>query len=131
MTSRFRLALPNRTVQVQIGLFGDLAGTLEQAGGNLHAAVVTLEWSDLDPRLGWRSAGALDGGLIKDVRLRLKRITEGIRRLATVCPVVVSLPALSLPPVFINAAQEMSKAEATLRRAMYCVCRQLRDCSSS
>jgi FkbH-like protein len=119
LKARFRLALPKRTVHIQTGLYGDLAGTLEQAGGNLHAALVTLEWSDLDPRLGWRSAGTVDSNLLNDIRLRLDRFAARIGHLATACAVVVSLPALPLPPVFINAAQEMSKTEANLRAMVF------------
>ena len=53
--------LPDRRIEVKVGMFGDLAGTLERAAADpnagLHGCVVALEWPDLDPRLGYRSSG--------------------------------------------------------------------------
>ena len=59
--AHLRLGLPGRSVTVQTGLYGDLAGTLESRRTRLDAALVVLEWGDLDPRLAWRSAGMVAG----------------------------------------------------------------------
>ena len=51
-------AFPNHQLSLKTGLFGDLAGTLERLGEKpLDAAVVAIEWTDLDRRLGIRSLG--------------------------------------------------------------------------
>ena len=44
---------------IQTGLFGDVPGSVRAAGDSpSDAAVVVLEWSDFDPRLGLRTSGA-------------------------------------------------------------------------
>ena len=56
--------LPGRKIVVRTGLYGDIAGTLEAgAAGDAHDAhgvALALEFFDLDPRLGYRSAGSWD-----------------------------------------------------------------------
>src|SRR4051812_35812939 len=50
--------LPARTVEIGVGLYGDLIGTVEKltlASGD--AAIIVVEWPDLDPRLGYRHTG--------------------------------------------------------------------------
>ena len=47
---------PGRFPRVQLGLYGDLLGNLERVA-NVAAAIVVIEWSDLDPRLGLRRLG--------------------------------------------------------------------------
>ncbi len=94
---------PDRPVRVIPGLFGDLAGTLESASRQApDAAAVVIEWSDLDPRLGIRSAAGWLPETLADMErtadVGLKRIGDGIERLGEVCPVAVSAPTLSLPP---------------------------------
>jgi len=45
--------LPQRSVRVGAGLYGDLLGTLERISGeSVQAVAIALEWPDLDPRLG-------------------------------------------------------------------------------
>src|SRR5215813_9860185 len=62
LMAHLRMALPNRRVALETGLFGDLAGTLErlqedQGEKSLDTVVVVIEWTDLDRRLGIRSLG--------------------------------------------------------------------------
>ena len=48
---------PRRPSAPSSGIYGDLAGTIDQlADAPLDSCVVVVEWSDLDPRLGWREA---------------------------------------------------------------------------
>src|SRR2546427_365735 len=107
--AHLRMRLPARSITVRTGLYGDLAGTLESAGAGLDAAMVALEWGDLDPRLAWRSAGEVNEGVISDARGRLARIEKGIVVLAEKTPVSLSLPGLPLPPVFHTPSSELNR----------------------
>src|SRR3954469_10221012 len=100
LKAHLRLRLPTRRIVIRTGLYGDLAGTLANAREPLDAALVALEWSDLDPRLGWRSAGPVDADVLSDARARLARIETEIAALAEMTAVVVSLPSIPMPPLF-------------------------------
>src|SRR5450631_823984 len=59
MQAHLQQALPDRSVEIDTGLFGNLAETIDGAvNSQWHAAVVVLEWADLEPRLGYREAQA-------------------------------------------------------------------------
>src|SRR4051812_8569350 len=47
---------PGRVPETHVGLYDDLAGSLERVP-EVSAAVVVIEWPDLDARLGLRRAG--------------------------------------------------------------------------
>jgi hypothetical protein len=54
----FSERFPGERAEVLTGLYGDLEGALLKAvSSGATAAAVVIEWSDLDPRLGLRSAG--------------------------------------------------------------------------
>ena len=95
----------SEAVAIRIGLFGDLAGNLERAitDGATSAAVV-VEWSDLDARLGWRTAAGWVPEALSDigesVGTSLRRIVAGVQALTDAGALVaVSMPTLPLPPV--------------------------------
>jgi FkbH-like protein len=117
--AHLRLSLPARSIVVRTGLYGDLAGTLERQRERLDAALVVLEWGDLDPRLAWRSAGKVNGDVVSDARARLKRIETGIATLAEKTRVGLSLPALPLPPVFHTPGSELNRLESALWELLY------------
>src|SRR5439155_3857777 len=117
--ARLRLNLPARSIELRTGLYGDVAGTLEAADERLDAALVVLEWVDLDPRLAWRSAGKVDEAVVSDARMRLSRIESGIGNLAGRMPVAVSLPTLPLPPVFPTSGNELNRIEAELWKMLF------------
>ena len=53
MQAHLQQTLPDRSVEVATGLFGNLAETIDGAvNQNWHGLVVVIEWADLDPRLG-------------------------------------------------------------------------------
>ena len=55
--AHLQLALPQRQVEVETGLYGDFPGNLERASQSAKdCAVVVIEWPDLDARLGLRSS---------------------------------------------------------------------------
>ncbi len=113
------LALPDRKVEILTGLYGDVAGTLENASHDLNAAVVILEWADLDPRLGWRSMGPIGEDVVSNAEARLNRIAASIEALAPHVPVALSFPALNTAPVFLASRHELGHLEARLRELVY------------
>jgi FkbH-like protein len=114
-----RLALPTRSIVLRTGLYGDLAGTLENARERPDAVLVVLEWADLDPRLGWRSVSDVHADVMSDARARLHRIENGIAALAEKAPVALSLPAVPMPPVFHTRSNELNGIEAALREMVF------------
>ncbi|HEY3416850.1 MAG TPA: HAD-IIIC family phosphatase [Armatimonadota bacterium] len=115
--------LPSRRVEVTPGVYGDVPGNIEgfdpQAA---HAMAVALEWSDLDPRLGYRSAGRWGVAALSDIlqaaRAMAGRIAGAIERLAPGIPVAVSLPTLPLPPVFHTTGWQSAQAELALQQIL-------------
>jgi len=89
-------------LDLSCGLFGDLEGNLARAlASNASAAVVLVEWSCLDPRLGLRSTGSWGGrsapDLVASVGERLTRLVASVRELARRMPVALARPSLPLP----------------------------------
>jgi FkbH-like protein len=117
--AHLRLNLAARSIELRTGLYGDVAGTLEAAEQGLDAALVVLEWVDLDPRLGWRSLGKVDETVVSDARMRLSRIESAIASLAGRIPVALSLPTLPLPPVFSTSGNELNRIEAELWQMLF------------
>jgi FkbH-like protein len=108
-----------KSVRVKTGVFGDLAGNLERVSSTEYSGVVVaLEWSDLDARLGVRSAGGWLPESLSDMittaQLQLDRIASAIERLRPM-RLVLSLPTLPLPPVAYTSPSRLSPFEAELR----------------
>lgn len=106
-------------VTVSHGLYGDLAGNLERLDrSHADAAVVVVEWADLDARLGPRSAGGWEPERLPDilqgVNLQLQRIATALQSHAPL-PCAVSLPTLPLFPVSYTRPAQSSGFEAELR----------------
>ncbi len=114
-----QLSLPDRRVVIETGLFGDLPGTLSRAPDNgPDATALVVEWSDLDPRLGYRSLGGWshtnEADIVRQVRATLKRIGQQLNRLGGSGPVAVTMPTLPLPPAFHTAAAHAGASESNL-----------------
>lgn len=120
--------LPQRLVQVETGLYGDLAGTLEALATTSsrerrpETAVMAIEWQDLDPRLGFREGGRWIPGALRDilatVRASLDRLSRAIEALPPGFRLAVALPGLPLPPIFHAATVQTTVAEALLDEAI-------------
>jgi FkbH-like protein len=120
--------IPGRRVQIDTGLYGDLAGTLEglatkgPAENSPHAAALVIEWPDLDSRLGFREGGRWTPGSLADivgtVRAALERLTGAIEALPQGFRLVISLPGLPLPPIFHAAGWQTTEGEALLDEAI-------------
>jgi hypothetical protein len=113
--------LPHRRISVAEGLYGDLAGTLERAAGTQAQGIaVILEWSDLDSRLGFRSAArwSLDGAadIARMAGTSLARLGEALQKIAPEIRVALSLPTLPLPPLFQTPGWQASELELQLFR---------------
>ncbi len=110
----------DRSIEIVTGLYGDVAGTLKETKGrNLDAVAVALEWEDLDPRLGIRQLGGWRVSSIEDIleasKLRLSLLERLLIEVSFTCPVVISLPTLPLPPVFVNVGWQGGGSELLLR----------------
>ena len=119
LNASLRLALPHRQVAVRTGLYGDLFGTLEQADEkSLDAALVFLEWPDVDPRLGLRQLGGWGEGvqddILREAEVRLARLSGAVTALAARVPVTVSTPTLTLPPAASTSTVEAGSFELQL-----------------
>jgi FkbH-like protein len=106
-------ALSGRKVEIETGIFGDLAGTLERVSeAGTSATAVIIEWADLDPRLGVRRLGGwshrITANLLQGCRESLDRIGSALRRNAGMKPVALVLPSLPLPMIGMTAAWEES-----------------------
>lgn len=105
LTAELTLRSACGSVDVRTGLFGDIAGSLQESLKEPpDSAVVVLEWSDLDPRLGYRSSGGWRPECIPDIvestALCLDRLEKLLTKLSQKTTLAVSLPTCPLPPLF-------------------------------
>jgi FkbH-like protein len=125
LRAHLRQRLPDRNVVIETGSFGDLLGNLERAAeADVGAAVVVLEWPDLDTRLGIRQLGGWTSRDVTDIGVaaaaRFAAIEKGLTRLAVRTPVTVLCPpTLPLPPIgphgsWVAAAWELELYERSL-----------------
>jgi FkbH-like protein len=123
LTAHLQQRMPGKRIAIRTGLFGDTAGTLESLrGSDVSALALALEWQDLDPRLGFRSAGAWGPAVSNDVlnvvRAMLSRMGEAIEQLPPPMAVACSLPTLPLPPLFHTPGWQAAEIELALERAL-------------
>ena len=83
LTAHVRQRLDRRAVQLEVGLFGDLAGNVERAARrDPGPAAVILEWGDIDARLGLRASGGWATSQFSDIlasaSAQLKRLETAI-----------------------------------------------------
>jgi FkbH-like protein len=105
LTAELLQRMPAQGVDVQIGLFGDLIGNIERSiESPPNGAAVVIEWSDLDARLGFRSAFGWRPNCMADIvqslTLRIGQLRNALVQLAESTPIAVSMPTLPLPPMF-------------------------------
>jgi FkbH-like protein len=121
LAAHLRILSPGMGTEVKTGLFGDLAGNIERRNvSELDCAVIVLEWSDLDPRLGLRCLGGWRPESLKDVvnsaAAMADRLKQAIAVISAQIPTIVSMPTLPLPPLFTTRAAQQSSAESALHR---------------
>lgn len=123
LRARLAEAMPQRQPLIRTGLYEDILGTLEACQQNAPQAVaIPLEWSDLDPRLGFRSSGAWSrqnlGDIITAARQQLGRLSNAILALPKGIRVAISLPTLPLPPLFGLPGGQSGTPELLLRQSV-------------
>ncbi|MCU1326990.1 MAG: FkbH like protein [Bryobacterales bacterium] len=111
--------LPDDDVDVSAGLYGDLTGNLELAMSSAAiAAAVVIEWADIDPRMGLRSAGGWSNSAKADILAatprRYAHLETLIARLGARMPVVIVPPSLPLPPFGATIRGQASLIELEL-----------------
>jgi len=105
MQAHLQQALPDRSVEIDTGLFGNLVETIDAAvDSHRHGALVIIEWSDLDPRLGYREAQTwghkVSGSIVDTCRNALDRLARSLEAMPATIQVAVSMPTLRLVPAF-------------------------------
>ena len=112
-------------IKLDTGLYGDLPGNIERAGsaGGVETAVL-IEWSDLDPRLGFRTAGGWGVENQKDivgtVEQTLSRLAVLLEQLAKKAVIALSAPSLPIPPLGSTVLAQASLFALHLRRLVDC-----------
>lgn len=108
LAAHLRRLHPRLAPAVSVGLYGDVPGSLIRIGEQQPAAAaVLLEWADLDPRLGRRSAAGVALADLPDVvagvqeraELLLARLGAAAERV----PIALCPPTLPLPTVSATA----------------------------
>ena len=123
MQAHLQQALPDRTVEIETGLFGNLVQTIEAAiDSGWHGAVVVIEWSDLDPRLGYREAQSwghkVSGNIVDTCRNALERLAGSLEAIPATLQVAVSMPTLRLGPAFNVPAWDTGVHELALEELL-------------
>lgn len=136
LAAHLRMAFPNHGVSIESGLYGDLAGTLERLGEKpLDAAIVAIEWTDLDRRLGIRSLGGWSPhdlpNIADTVRANARCIEDAICNRRSAVPVSVCLPTLPLPPAAFTAGWQASTFDLDLRKCVSELASRLAQCKGT
>ena len=123
LRARLQESQNGRFVEVQTGLYGNLAASLEALEtSETQAVACALEWSDLDPRFSYREAGLWTPAAITDIvttaAQMLDRLHAALSRIPAGVRVAVSLPTLPLPPLFHTAGWQSSEAELLIERSL-------------
>jgi FkbH-like protein len=121
LQGHFAQRFPDAAADIHPGLYGDLDGTLQTAAqSQAEAAAVAIEWSDLDPRLGLRSAGgwalSLHADIIETCRQRFARLLQGLETLAAKMPVALVPPTLPFSLLGHTASWQSSLIEVELHK---------------
>jgi FkbH-like protein len=114
--AHLKLRFPDSGAQIETGLYGDLPGNLDRAQSGSTLAVV-MEWSDIDPRLGWRHSGGWGtkaaAQVAADAALNFERILGTLSRMEGKNTVAICPPTLpvSIPGHAIPAQADMLRLE--------------------
>src|ERR1700691_239717 len=109
-----------RKPEIRTGLYGDFWGNLDHVlETERDVVVISVEWADLDPRLGIRSLGGWSPSTLPEIvegaRRRGEQLSRAAAHLAKRSPVVVSLPTLELPPAAFTPRWRASTFELELK----------------
>ena len=115
--------IDQRNVEVCHGIYGDLRGNIESAERSpAIAAAMVLEWGDVDPRLGLRSAGGWSieakTDILETCLHRYTHLERAVERLAVRMPVAIAPPSLPLPPIGNTILAQSSVFELELEQQL-------------
>jgi FkbH-like protein len=121
LAAHLRQRMPGQRIEIETGLFGDLAGNIERLSQlPQDALAIFIEWQDLDPRLGIRSLGGWKvtdvADIVESAKSSAARLDRVIGQAATAVPICICMPTLPLPPLFPNPAPEAASTELQLRQ---------------
>jgi FkbH-like protein len=130
LAAELQVVYPDHRIKVHTGLYGDFLGNLERAAGSKSdAIIVTVEWQDLDARLGIRSLGGWTPDvlprILDDAKDRSSSIVNAIEAASKQMPVVVYFPTLPLLPISHTAGWQGNAFETELRDNVSAMARQL------
>ena len=130
LAAHLQTALPNRKVRISTGLYDNLPGTLEQFDpSGAEAVAIVIEWSDLDPRLGYRKLGGwgqrVAANTLETTEATLARLKAAISKIPAFVKVALVLPSLPLTPAFHTSGWQASDAEIALREFVTAFARRL------
>lgn len=120
LAAHLQTVLPNRKIRIATGLYDDLAGTLEQFDpAGAEATAIVIEWSDLDPRLGYRKLGGwghrVAANILETTEATLGRIEAALLKIPAATKLALVLPSLPLIPGFHTSGWQASGDEIALR----------------
>lgn len=115
--------LPDRAIEIQTGLYGDLPGNLVQLQkSSTHAGAVVLEWSDLDPRLGLRRLGGWGPNVLPDVQATVQHNASQLLQLlasaAQSNSLALCLPTIPLPPISYQPGEQFGLDNLQLEKTL-------------
>jgi FkbH-like protein len=128
------LLFRDRRIDVQHGLYGDFLGNLRRlASADADSGIVLMEWADLDPRLGIRSAAAwspsLGADILSTVKARALQVLQTIEQTCQRMPVALCTPTLPLPPISFAPGWQASPFEIELRATVQSLTSHLSRCA--
>jgi FkbH-like protein len=131
--ANLRVRLPNVLSEIRTGVFGDLIGSIEHLEpSEADALVVTLEWSDFDPRLGIRRLGGWRPQQLSEISVSAEaaaaRLQHAIEAVSHHTTTILSLPTLPLPPAFATRPLQNSQHELQLCRIVAQLAESLSGC---
>jgi FkbH-like protein len=123
LRGHFARRFPDEAADLETGLYGDLEGALAAAvSSGTEAAAVVVEWSDLDSRLGLRSAGGwglpVQPDILANCRDRFARLLPRLEALASKMPVALVPPTLPIPLLGHSAGWQAGSNELELERQL-------------
>jgi FkbH-like protein len=102
LAAHVQIAEPESRTSVMTGLYGDLIGNVSRTPPGVRAVAV-IEWSDLDPRLGYRNLAAWNSSNSDDILAslpsRLDVLAEHIEKASHHSPFTVVLPSVPMAPI--------------------------------
>ncbi len=120
LTAHLRLLAPDRQIEIKTGLYGDFLGNMNRLESlDCDVGVIVLEWTDLDPRLGFRSLGSWAPSsfpdILENIRCNCAQIEHGIQKLSKDLPLIFCAPTLPLPPITTTSVRECGAFELQIR----------------